>query len=275
MYKVIFDADGIVYRVGFALEDVDSEHVVRKRVKEYIDFHMSDITRTFGKVSQTPTIVLSAPGESNFRFKLAVTQPYKGNRTSPKPKHYELIRQILSESESFMQLEGQEADDTIADLTAEDPEHTVIVSQDKDLLQNPGWYYIPGGAYMDYVEDEEGEMHYMEITSPKRPVFYVDGNTSGSLHLEMHTGGKKVLFGTGKIWHYAQMLLGDPADNIPGVKGYGAVKIYEMYQHYKKDLEHFDIRQDTWAEIVRGVYCGEPERFHEIYTLLKIGGHKK
>jgi 5'-3' exonuclease len=266
MYKVIFDADGIVYRVGFALEDVDSERVVRRRVQEYITYHMSYVTKTFSKVSQTPTIVTSAPGTSNFRYALAKTLPYKGNRTTPKPKHYELIRQILSEMESFLQVEGQEADDTIADLTAEDPEHTIVISQDKDLLQNPGWYYIPGGSYMDYYEDEDGEMVFGEIESPKRPIFYVDKNTTGNLQLEMHTGGKKVLFGTGEIWHYAQMLLGDPADNIPGIKGYGAVKVYE----YLKTAESKELRTR-----VLSAYNENYDKFDEIYTLLKIGEHKK
>lgn len=267
MYKVIFDADGIVYRVGFALEDVNSERVVRQRIQEYIDYNMAYITKTFVKVEKVPTIVLSAPGRGNFRFELAKTLPYKGNRTTPKPKHYDLIRSILSESDRFMQIEGQEADDTIADLTAEDPEHTIVVSQDKDLLQNPGWYYIPGGTYMDYVEGEDGEMEYMEVVSPKRPIFYVDGETPGSLHLEMLTGGKKAIFGTGKIWHYAQMLLGDTADNIPGIKGYGAVKVYDTL---KDAIDPQAIVENAYIE--NGLFL---DRFDEVYNLLQIGGHKK
>lgn len=266
MYKVIFDADGIVYRVGFALEDVDSERVVRQRIQEYIDYNMSYITKTFVKVNKVPTIVLSAAGRGNFRFELAKTLPYKGNRTTPKPKHYDLIRQILSESDNFLQVEGQEADDTIADLTAEDPEHTIVVSQDKDLLQNPGWYYIPGGSYMDYVENEDGEMEYMEVTSPKRPVFYVDQDNIGSLHLEMLTGGKKVLFGTGPMWHAAQMLLGDTADNIPGVKGFGAVKTYDTLR-----LSDFPFKSTKVIYENNGL---DQDRFDEVYNLLKIGGHK-
>jgi 5'-3' exonuclease len=268
MYKVIFDADGIVYRLGFALENVDSENVVRKRISEYIDYHMGYLTKTFVKVEKVPTIVLSAPGRTNFRFELAKTLPYKGNRTAPKPKHYDLIRKILSESDNFLQVEGQEADDTIADLTAKDPSNTIIVSLDKDLLQNPGWYYIPGGDHMDYVENEDGEMEYMEVSSPKRPVFYVDGKTEGMLQLEMLTGGKKALFGYGQVWHYAQTLLGDTADNIPGVPGYGAVKIYNLYA--SDPVMFCDNVIDIYRDEVQDL-----DRFKEVYTLLKIGGHSK
>ena len=265
MYKIIIDADGIVYRVGFALEDVESERVVRTRVKEYIDYVVADITKVFIKVEK-PIIVLSCQGKSNFRFELAKTLPYKGNRTADKPKHYDLIRRILSEMDNFVMEDGQEADDTVADLTSVDPSKTVVVSQDKDLLQNPGWYYIPGGAYMDYVENEDGEMEYTDVSGPKRPIFYVDPEATGSLMLEMHTGGKKVLFGTGPLWHYAQMLLGDPSDNIPGVKGYGAVKVYNTLKD--ADFPHAIVEQEY---ILAGLTM---DRFNEIFKLLKIGGHK-
>lgn len=246
MYKVIFDADGIVYRVGFALEEVNSERTVKRNITEYIEEVTGKLEKVFVKVEK-PIIVISAPGKSNFRFEVAKTQPYKGNRTSPKPKHYDLIRSLLMEMDNSMMIEGQEADDTVADLTAENPSKTVVVSQDKDLLQNPGWYYVPG---------------------EKRPIFFVDPDTAGMLLLERGTGNKPTLFGTGYKWLMAQMMLGDPSDNIPGLKGYGAVAVYKLLKNLntKEELEQ-EVRKQY--EVMKA-----SDRFDEIYTLLKIGGVK-
>jgi len=247
MYRVIFDADGIVYRVGFALEDVDSTRIVKRNVTEYIDEVLGKLEKVFVKI-QKPIIVISAPGKSNFRFDIAKTKPYKGNRTSPKPKHYDLIRSLLLEMDNSMMIEGQEADDTVADLTAPNPGKTIVVSQDKDLLQNPGWYYIPG---------------------EKRPIFFVDSETAGVLLLEKGAGNKPTLFGTGYKWLMAQMMLGDPSDNIPGLKGYGAIKVYGILKdiHTKKEL----------LEVVTKEYekAKASDRLEEVLTLLTIGGHVK
>ncbi|CAB4212398.1 exonuclease [uncultured Caudovirales phage] len=247
MYRIIFDADGIVYRVGFALEGVDSPHVVKRNVIEYIEEVSGKLEKVFIKVTK-PTIVISAPGRSNFRFDLAKTKPYKGNRTSPKPKHYDLIRKLLLEMDNSMMIEGQEADDTVADLTAENPNKTVVVSQDKDLLQNPGWYYIPG---------------------EKRPIFFVDPETTGMLLLEKGTGNKPTLFGTGYKWLMAQMLLGDTADNIPGLTGYGAMKVYNLLKNKHTKLELQQAVLEAYA------LKKASDRHQEVLELLTIGGHIK
>lgn len=251
-YKALIDADGIVYRVGFALEDVNSLSTVEHQVLATIDSYMVELTKVFKSVSK-PIIVISPTGqENNFRYKVAKTLPYKGNRTAPKPKHYEYIRKLLSEMEGAIVAEGQEADDTLADIAAEDISKTIIVSQDKDMRQVPGWHLEPSGG------DE-----------PKRPVYYVDPDTDGNISLERATGDKASIFATGKFGLYSQMLLGDTSDNIQGLKGYGAVNTYAILKN--RDVDGFDL-----DKIVRECYqnAGAIDRFDEIYTLLKIGGHK-
>lgn len=252
-YKALIDADGIVYRVGFAMEDVNSLSTVEHQVLATIDSYVQGLTKVFKSVSK-PIIVISPTGqENNFRYKVAKTLPYKGNRTAPKPKHYEYIRKLLSEMEGAIVAVGQEADDTLADIAAEDPSKTIIVSQDKDMRQVPGWHLEPSGR------DE-----------PKRPIYYVDPGTIGSIVLERTTGDKASIFATGKFGLYSQMLLGDTADNIPGLSGYGAVKTYNVLKN--REVSGFNLEN-----IVRYCYAeaGVLDRFDEIYTLLKIGGHKK
>lgn len=252
-YKVLIDADGIVYRVGFAMEDVNSLTTVKHNVEQTLANYMSDVKRIFVSIEE-PTIVLSPLGqENNFRYNVAKTLPYKGNRTAPKPKHYDYIRTVLMEIPGAIIAEGQEADDTIADIAVENPSKTVIVSQDKDMRQVPGWHLEPGS-----------------VDEPKRPVYYVDPDTLGHIQLERTTGNRAGVFATGPLGLYSQMMLGDTSDNIPGLENYGPVKVYSLL----KDATSHDYSLNS---IIRAQYSfmGLEDRFDEIYTLLKIGGHNK
>ncbi len=247
-YQVLLDADGLVYQLGFALEDINNPNTVEKCVHNKVQDIQSHLERIFKDVTE-PKIILSPTGQANFRFKLATIKPYKGNRVQPKPKHYELIREIFSSYPSFQMADKEEADDLLADIAARDPEHTIIVSGDKDLRQVPGWHYEP----LD-----------------KRPIYYVDKDQEGVVFLEKTPGNKTQIFATGNNWLLIQMLLGDPVDNIPGIPGYGPVKIYNIFttapdQYFvtvvrRLYLEHYGIQSFEKA-------------FNEVYNLLKIGGH--
>ncbi len=80
-------------------------------------------------------------GKSNFRDVIAVTQPYKGNRTQPKPPYLPDVRQYLVDMWGAHIVEGREADDTVAIEYLKDPDKRCIVAIDKDLLQIPGNHY--------------------------------------------------------------------------------------------------------------------------------------
>ena len=83
-------------------------------------------------------------GSGNFRNDIARTAPYKGNRTAPKPKHLQFIRDYLVSAWDFKISEGEEADDAIAIAHTESDYTTVIASIDKDFLQLPGkhWNFV-------------------------------------------------------------------------------------------------------------------------------------
>ena len=46
--------------------------------------------------------------------------------------------------------------------------------------------------------------------------------------------------GGGIKWLYAQCLLGDSADNIPGIKGYGNVKAFSLLKDISKEKEMYE-----------------------------------
>ena len=99
---------------------------------------------------------LSLDSESNFRNAIAVTAPYKGNRTASKPHHYDLIRERLLTYWDFHGIIGQEADDSLAQEQTEKGDKTVIVSIDKDMLQVPGWHYNFVTRKLNYISRYDG-----------------------------------------------------------------------------------------------------------------------
>lgn len=141
----LLDGDLIVYRCGFGgqkkLPDGTIEPIPDAMMKARVDawivdllmFDLPDCTDYEG--------YLSLDSESNFRNAIAVTAPYKGNRTAAKPHHYDLIRDRLLTYWEFHGIIGQEADDSLAQEQTEKGRKTIIVSIDKDMLQVPGWHY--------------------------------------------------------------------------------------------------------------------------------------
>lgn len=141
----LLDGDLIVYRCGFGgqkkLSDGTIEPISDALMKARVDSFIVDLLM-FDLPSCTDYEgYLSLDSESNFRNAIAVTAPYKGNRTAAKPHHYDLIRDRLLTYWEFHGIIGQEADDSLAQEQTEKGDKTVIVSIDKDMLQVPGWHY--------------------------------------------------------------------------------------------------------------------------------------
>lgn len=195
----LIDADIVCYRIGFASEDV-SEKICLARCAEFMEELV--MKPWVGDYQGFLT------GSNNFRKDIAVTAPYKGNRTQSKPKHYELIREYLNKAWACEVIEGQEADDAIGikAYEMEDVEDYVIMSIDKDLNMIRGWHYnfIKDEKYL--VNDQEAIKHF-----------------------------------------YTQILTGDRVDNIVGLKGVGPKKAEKILQDciteadmYKAVLEAYD-----------------------------------
>lgn len=79
-------------------------------------------------------------GDNNFRYDLAKTKPYKGNRDSfVRPRFLEACKEHLIKEYGAIRVHGAEADDGIAsDMIQNGAYHCGI---DKDILQVPGRHY--------------------------------------------------------------------------------------------------------------------------------------
>ena len=203
----LIDADIVCYRIGFASEDV-SEKICLARCAEFMEELV--MKPWVGDYQGFLT------GSNNFRKDIAVTAPYKGNRTQAKPKHYELIREYLNKAWGCEVIEGQEADDAIGirAYEIEDVEDYIIMSIDKDLDMIRGWHYnfIKNTKYL--INDQEAIKHF-----------------------------------------YTQILTGDRVDNIVGLKGVGPKKAEKILQDciteadmYKAVLEAYDNDEERVLE---------------------------
>jgi hypothetical protein len=142
----IIDGDILVYRVGFASEDVD-EAICLGRVTALVN-------EIVYQNLQCDDYKAYITGRGNFRNDIAVTEPYKGNRKDAKrPVHYDAIRTHLQRLGAEL-VEGEEADDAVAIEATKTGGW--IVSIDKDLDQVAGWHYNFVKHEEYYVTEEQG-----------------------------------------------------------------------------------------------------------------------
>ena len=174
--ELLIDADFLIYSVGFASEE-DSEKYAKSRLVET----MEDMVYLHLKADSYEAFLT---GKGNYRYDIAKTVPYKGNRKDmKKPKHYEALREHMVNRLGAVIVEGQEADDEVAIRMSVDPDKYLLIGVDKDLRQIPGWHHNPHKAQTDYVTDFEGYKAFC-----------------------------------------TQLLTGDRVDNIPGLLGIGPAK---------------------------------------------------
>ena len=155
--------------------------------------------------SKSAVILVTGDGSNKgHRYAVARVKPYQGHRSGKsRPKNWEALRELI-QAGSFNSVSPQittnvtaycEADDLFSYLSHEAPDEYVIFTQDKDMRMVPGWH----------------------LTWPDMMLFYVPpGTYSMTMHDKLY----------GLRWFWTQMLMGDTADNIPGLPGYydGIVK---------------------------------------------------
>lgn len=206
----LVDGDILRYEVGFAAETgwraitEDEEALppfdyVRKILHQRLDHICKQL-----EVDQEPVIYLT---EGNtFRFDIAKSKPYKGTRVDKKPWHYKNLTVYIRDVLNSIVVTGIEADDAIAIDHVNDP-NSIICSRDKDLRQVPGWFY-------------SWELGWQPSFGPE--------NITKAGSLMLSDDGKNKLTGTGLAFFYAQIIMGDGVDNIPGLPGWGPVAAYKL-----------------------------------------------
>jgi len=213
--QVLLDADILRYECAAAAESGwQSEGLPPfDYAANLLDERINNICAIVGA---TAPPILYLTGKGNFRYDIAKRQPYK-SRPSVKPFHFHNLTAYMRSKYDAIISEGMEADDLMAieqtrriRLHAGPLEETesIICSRDKDLRGVPGNFYCwELGAQPSY-----------------GPVLI---NSLGSLQLS--EDGKK-LSGTGERFFYAQCLMGDPTDSIPGLRGTGPAKAFKILQ---------------------------------------------
>jgi hypothetical protein len=147
----LLDSDWMVYRVGFASEDDDEKYALSRLTELLTDTVYFKLGCDDYKAYLT--------GKTNFRYGVAKTQPYKGNRKDmQKPKHYEALREHLLRLGAVMS-ENCEADDMVAIEMTKFSDY-ILVGVDKDLLQIPGKHYNPISELLFDIDEFTGAYNF-------------------------------------------------------------------------------------------------------------------
>lgn len=163
--------------------------------------------------------------EKGFRYEVAKTKPYKGTRKNPKPFHFKnLTSYFCANFDYIISDEGLEADDEMC-IYQYGREDTVICSRDKDLRICPGWHY----------SWECGKQRSVGPTFTD-PLGYLTSKKDGST------------MGYGLAFFYYQMLVGDSADNIPGLPGCGDARAKKLLEGCKTEMDFFKTVKSAYKE---------------------------
>jgi 5'-3' exonuclease len=205
-HLLLFDANGFAHRAYHAM--APSTRASDGMPTNAVLGFMNILWRTLGRASADPfthaATVFDAGGKT---YRHTVYKDYKANRTPKEALNVQLpLMREASRSLGIepMEVEGFEADDvlaTLARMAKERGARTTIVTVDKDLAQ--------------LVEDG-----VVEIADPIKHVRLM------AKHVE-------------EIWGvqpdqvtFLQALMGDSADNIPGVQGVGAKTALEIVKRF-------------------------------------------
>lgn len=230
-------SDGVVKRQTSVMCEFD-------KVKDWSVKYLNDLQKKF--CTSRFELILSPPGEDNFRYARAKTVGYKsGRKNMQRPHYYAPLKEWLKGEYDVQIATGQEADDLVMIRHHEEP-HSIIIAQDKDFWASGRTIYNPVTDTL--IEEDAGAV--------------------GALVFE-----NKKLKGTGIIWFYAQMLLGDTADSIPGIPGYGPAKTFHALKSCATEQELARAVQQVYVTQLAKEYNSYQEidaRFKEIADLLWI-----
>ena len=179
MKQVLIDGDPFAYRAAFSCEDESIDDAIDK-VDDLLDQALQEVL--WEPTEEDYQVFLT--GRGNFRYDIAVTHEYKGNRKDvDKPQHLQEIRKHMEDNWSAIVSQGEEADDLIGIWATAYGSDAIVVSIDKDMLQIPCTHYNPNKREFRTMTEFEGLKFF-----------------------------------------YTQILTGDRADNIVGLYGIGPAK---------------------------------------------------
>lgn len=203
----LIDGDIIKYSVGFASDSGGKTEPV-----EYALHSVKQLLGSIQTATKAESLEIYLTGTDNYREKVAVTMPYKGNRDrTKKPRWYKEIHDYLVLRKGATVVNGREADDAMGcaqmALSGKNNPQTVICTLDKDLDMIPGLHYNWRKDKLYDVSMEEADYFF-----------------------------------------YKQLLMGDRTDNIAGIPGIGVKKAEKIVNVGMSNTEKFDV---VYAEYVK------------------------
>jgi len=228
------DADFMAYQVSAESKD-ELQGLKPRRTVDQMEMNacngLHHLMRTVGAVKYIAHI--TPPGsDKGGRYDQAVTKEYQGNRKGKeKPEFLDHIRGYIGEHLSSEVHMNQEADDGMAQKNYADPVNSVIVSKDKDLRMVPGLHW---DFKEEHVADVEG---------------------FGNIWIDQSTKTKKLL-GWGPAFFWAQLLMGDTADNIAGLpsaeidgktKRVGPMLAHDLLEGINNNKDAFARVKELWS----------------------------
>jgi hypothetical protein len=240
--KPLIDADMLRYEVGYGVQFNESggTFIHNFEVAQELLHHKIDIIIDETWATEPPTLYLTDDKAHverqkrrgvamnytpNFRDSRATTKPYKGNRVSEKPFHYDNLTEYMLNHFDCKIAKGIEADDLLSIDQNKGDGDTIICSRDKDLRITPGWHYTwPVGK------------------TPSIPNYFVEPMG------ELQEPVKNKFFGTGLKFFYAQLIMGDPVDNIPGIPRKGPSFAYKLLEDCETEQEMIDRVFDIYLD---------------------------
>lgn len=198
---VHIDADFMAYQVSAeSNEELDASNDTPRKSIEDMQHNCRSaaehIMRLAGATSYVCHVTPSGSDKGG-RDAQAIQKEYQGNRKDRdnKPEHLDTIRAFIGRELNGAIHMKQEADDGMAQAAynAEDPNLVVIASKDKDLLMVPGLHLMLDTGHIVNCKDR-----------------------FGSIEVDASKSSKKVV-GLGTKFFWAQLLMGDTADNIQGL----------------------------------------------------------
>lgn len=240
------------------------EELVLEPIENVLHSVNSTIQRIVSDLGASSQKLFITQGDTNFRNDVATLNKYKANRSGVvRPHYYNAIKEHMIEYHGAIVATGMEAEDpvvtghwqaheewvsnlekgirkgTINPLEPEAMECPhVMVSVDKDTYQSAGQHYDPKTEVLRWIH-ELGECRL--ITRYHETKTLKDGSPA--------VKDRKIKF-SGLKGLYLQMLQGDDIDNIPGVKGYGPVKLFETMDPLTTEREFYETVYKIWEEYV-------------------------
>jgi 5'-3' exonuclease len=234
MRQPLIDSDVLLYEIGYASEAAwRGEGVPSWECAE--ELLLARIDKIYREAEADTPPIFFLTGKGNFRYDIATRTPYK-ERPGLKPYHYKNIKAYIRGMYDYREQDGLEADDLLAIEQTRRPGEVIVCTRDKDCRAVPGWHY--GWELAN--QPQFGPMLVDEV---------------GRIWLE--DGKPRKLRGYGLLFFYAQCLMGDDVDSIPGLGNKtGPVKAFKILDGcvgiddaYKRVLEAYRGLYGDRAEI--------------------------